>query len=112
MALVAIVFFNLGASFHPSDGGHPAPERETRILVTDMAGQAYARWSMDNPDRRCPTYIDDLVKYAALDEPIDRWGTRLELVCAPQVGGIGVVSAGADRTFRTADDLYSWMSRP
>lgn len=44
-------------------------------------------------------------------EPLDPWGTRLEMVCASSVGQFGVVSAGPGRRFRTVDDIDSWGER-
>ncbi len=59
----------------------------------------------------CPTYIDELAAYFE-GEPVDPWGTRLEIVCEPPVGPFGVVSAGADTRFRTSDDIQSWSRDP
>jgi hypothetical protein len=35
-----------------------------------------------------------------------------EMVCAPPVGGCGVVSAGPERRFRAVDDIHSRDERP
>jgi hypothetical protein len=112
MALVILVFGGLGASVSGSNRFvcSGSPTGETRMHVALLATQAYARWSMDHPGRTCPTYIDELASYGAEPELLDRWGTRMEMVCSPPVGDFGVVSAGPDRRLRTSDDIHSWDS--
>jgi hypothetical protein len=83
-------------------------ERLARIIVRQYANEGQARWAMNNPDRQCPTSIDELTVYIDNSEPLDPWGTRLEIMCEPPVGTFGVVSAGADTKFRTNDDIHGW----
>lgn len=109
---VIIAFGWLGVWLSPAGvRGCGGPEKETRYLVSNLVAQ-HARWSMNNTHRRCPAYIDELLEHAHLDEPDDAWGTRLEMVCESPLGGFGIVSAGADLRFRTADDIHSWEVRP
>jgi hypothetical protein len=105
-------------AFHPqllecsmlvdSGCGCRSNEKMTRLRLGALASEAYARWSMNNPDQRFPTYIEELTRYLGPDDVRDPWGTRFELVIRPPGHFQGVVSAGADMVFRTADDLHSW----
>lgn len=83
-----------------------------RMMVREHADQAYVRWSLDNPDKRCPTFIEDVSRYTDSPDTLDPWGTRLEMVCESPRGHFGVVSAGQDRRFRTPDDIASWDRGP
>jgi hypothetical protein len=81
---------------------------ELERLVTD----AYPRWSMNNPDQRCPTELDDLAPYTDLEGVLDPWSTRLEMHCDVPGEIFAVVSAGPDGKFGTADDVRSWDPEP
>jgi hypothetical protein len=114
MVAVFLSFAYMGARLGQLGDWHVcggSRERLARIIVHQYASEAHARWAMDNPDRQCPTYIDELAAYVE-GEPVDPWGTRLEIVCEPPVGPFGVVSAGADTRFRTSDDIQSWSRVP
>jgi hypothetical protein len=62
------------------------------------------------PETRGRASIDDVSFYVDGDSR-DPWKTRMETICRPD-GGFGVVSAGPDGSFDTADDIHSWDPVP
>ena len=58
---------------------------------------------------RAPDSLDDLVDAALIDElTADAWGNPYLLVCPNPDQPCGVMSAGPDERFGTADDQRSW----
>ncbi|EYF04790.1 General secretion pathway protein G [Chondromyces apiculatus DSM 436] len=74
--------------------------------VIKMATEAYIELDMPVGAQACPT-IDDLVEARKIDGARidDPWGIPYEIEC--QDGDIFVISAGNDRNFDTADDIWS-----
>lgn len=83
-----------------------------REIVETLAIEAYARWSMDNPERRCPTDVSELRAYAGPLDAQDPWGHPLIMLCDGPGGRFGVVSGGPDGKLDTSDDIRSWDLDP
>ena len=83
-----------------------------RQIVESFATEAYARWVLDNPGRRCPTDVSELGAYAGDRDAQDPWGMRLTVLCDGPGGRLGVVSGGPDGRLDTADDIRSWDPDP
>ena len=86
-------------------------EMTAASIRTQQFVDAYIEWSLDAAST-CPRDVDELTKYMNSKERKDPWGTAYAIAC-DQVEGVpfGVVSAGADRTFGTSDDIKSWERR-
>jgi len=83
-------------------------ERAARNMVRVVAGEGYARWSMNNPGKRCPDSAFELAKYLDDREMRDPWGTSYVMQCGDaSTYGMRVVSAGQDGEFGTPDDIRS-----
>lgn len=94
---------------HSSRAFERAHAQSTKVLVDQLATQAFAQWSLNNDG--CPSSIEEL---AALinKRPIDAYKRELVMLCgdsAPaEVGGLGILSLGADGERGTSDDIVSW----
>lgn len=88
-------------------------ERVARSMVRQVAGQSYARWSMNNPSKQCPDSALELAVYSGDRELRDPWGTSLVILCEDTLPArIRVVSAGPDAKLDTSDDIRSWDDEP
>ena len=76
-------------------------EREDTQRTLAQAIEQFSRWAKANPAAAC---LDQ-------SEVVDGWGTRFRYTCSGQPDDqlVGVISAGPDRVFDTADDLRSWQ---
>jgi hypothetical protein len=92
-----------------SDDG-PARVGQARDRAELLATVAFAQWLMSHPGETCPGSIDDVSLYVGADSR-DPWKSRMETICRTD-GGFGVVSAGPDGSFDTADDIHSWDPAP
>jgi general secretion pathway protein G len=116
MIVLAIIAVVMGLLFGPTllRSLGEAKIKESRIIVMDLGTKAYAQWSL-NSGEQCPTSLDQLKKYTNVGEAKDAWGKDLQMVCGQGASGelpegipFGVVSAGEDGQFGTADDIKSW----
>jgi hypothetical protein len=86
--------------------------QRAKIQVDKYAMEAYPMWMVKTPDASCPPTIDTLSSFVNEAVAMDPWGTHLRMACGdkapPGVKGMGVVSAGPDKKFDTADDIKSW----
>jgi len=74
------------------------PEQQiARLRAEQLAGDAYVRWAVTHPER-CPASIDDVT-----DDAFDPLGRTYRIICTDR--HVVVMSAGADRTFGTPDDI-------
>lgn len=95
------------------EGFTESKERVARIMVQEVAVQAYARWTMNNPARRCPDSGYELARYLDNPQMLDPWGKTLVVLCEDATPyGMRVVSAGQDGKFETPDDIRSWEDEP
>lgn len=116
LIVLAIIALVMGFLFGPRlmDMFSDSKVKLAQIVVQDYANQAYARWSMDHPDKQCPDSINDLAKYGADQKDVkDPWGKALVLYCGDtkpegMTGTVGVLSHGPDGDLNTADDITSW----
>jgi len=76
--------------------------------VDTYAHEAYARWSMNDPEKRCPTDLSELSRYTDVLDGRDAWGHSLQMVCPAPDGRFGVLSLGPDGKQDTTDDIKSW----
>jgi len=84
-------------------------QRLARETVRQVAAEAYARWTLDHLDRRCPDSALELANYSGDREMRDPWGTTFVVLCGDDSAyGMRVVSAGPDGAFGTRDDNRSW----
>jgi hypothetical protein len=84
--------------------------RQARAWTQRLATEGFAQWLINHPGETCPASIDAVSFYVDGDSR-DPWKTRMETICRPD-GGFGVVSAGPDGSFDTADDIHSWDPVP
>jgi hypothetical protein len=89
--------------------------QQVKLQVRKFAAELYPEWAMKSVNAECPASIVDLATNVGLKagDADDAWGTQLKMLCGktlpPQLKhGIGVVSAGPDKQFDTADDVRSW----
>jgi hypothetical protein len=117
LAVVAVaqlaLFLSCGAAVEwalsvDSDDRH-ARVGQARVCTQLLATASFAEWLMNHPGETCPASIDEMTLLDA--DSMDPWGTRMETICRPD-GGLGVVSAGPDGSFHTADDIHSWDPEP
>ena len=68
----------------------------------------FAQWAMRNQGKPCPD-VETLGP-----KVVDAWEMAIVLTCTDQPSDqiVGLVSAGADRTWGTADDVTSWSLGP
>lgn len=72
--------------------------------IRQYAFEAFPSWVANNPDRECPARLDELNAYANQTDSRDPWGTPYLMQCSKI---LVVASAGEDRRFGTADDIWS-----
>ena len=86
-----------------------------RMMVKQVADQAYPQWSLNHPGEQCPKSLSELQKYMnnPKKEIKDPWGSELVMMCGDQApddvsSGFAVLSPGKDRKQGTEDDIKSW----
>lgn len=83
----------------------PAPSKEELLLELMADGlKRFATWATVNVNAPCPSS-----KMLGLTQP-DPWGNALRVTCSEQPSDekIGLISAGEDGRFQSADDVFSW----
>jgi hypothetical protein len=76
------------------------PERVAHMRAGQLASEAYGEWSLAHPERSCPASIDEMARDR---DAFDPWGRTYRVMCTEN--HVVIVSAGADGTFGTADDI-------
>jgi hypothetical protein len=90
---------------HASCGGPPRQD-VTLARAKQIAYDAVPRWSVEHPDRVCPS-LDELAPYLNDDALLDAWGDRFELRCSRDKPRVVVRSYGEDQRADTEDDIRS-----
>lgn len=76
-----------------------------RTLTRDFAVHGWPSWVAANPDRDCPTRLDELERYIGEGTTVDPWGDSFRFRC--QGGHFRLSSDGPDRAPSTSDDIRS-----
>lgn len=114
LIVLAIIALVMGFLFGPRlmEMFGESKEELGKSMVQRLATESYARWSMDNPGKSCPTDVGEVAKYSNDKEGKDPWGHAMLLYCGENmpegVSGFGVVSMGPDGKLDTKDDIKSW----
>jgi general secretion pathway protein G len=117
LIVLAIIALVMGFLFGPRlmEMFGESKEELGKSMVQRLATESYARWSMDNSGKSCPSDVAEVAKYSNDKEGKDPWGHPMIVLCGENLpegvtGGFGVVSMGPDGKLDTKDDIKSWES--
>ena len=86
-----------------------ARTKTAEIQANRLVNNAYARWRMDNPGKRCPADVQELASYVGERNMKDPWGRPYVMNCGDSASGAGalfeVASPGIDGKPDTRDDI-------
>ena len=79
MIVLALLGLVMGVVIVPGlmDSDDKARTKTAEIQANRLVNNAYARWRMDNPGKRCPADVQELASYAGERNMKDPWGAAV-----------------------------------